>query len=136
MSLENLFKIRPRESLKVRNVDEQKNQLTYWICVEESAWSSEYSLEDAVMEGNRGRHAERKEVDGSDHGENYKGEHNGGVNQQIEIVIIFLINIQVEDINFINNKGLVDDCWRWWEIGPVLVELPLFLSSPVTEPNV
>ena len=114
MSLENLFKIRPRESLKVRNVDEQKNQLTYWICVEESAWSSEYSLEDAVMEGNRGRHAERKEVDSSDHGRDHQGENYGCVDQQIKI-----LRVRLNQADIIKDC-LVDACWRGRKIHDIV----------------
>ena len=45
-------------------------------------------------------------------------------------MIVRLIHSQI------NNIGLVDDCWRWWEVGPVLSKVPLLLSSPVTQPNV
>ena len=75
-------------------------------------------------------------MDGSDHGGDDKGEHYGGVNQEIKVMIIGLINIQMKNINIINNQGLVNGCWRRWEVGPVLFKLPLLRGSPVTEPNV
>ena len=93
-------------------------------------------FEDAVVEGNRGRHTEREEVDGPDHGRHNEGEDYRGVNQEIEVVTVCLINIETENINIITDNGLVADCWRRRESSPVLFHLPLFLCGPVTEPDV
>ena len=65
-------------------------------------------FEDTVVEGDRGGHTEREEVEGSDQGTYNKGEDDGGVNQQIEIATTqCLVNIEVNQIKVL---CLVDGC--------------------------
>ena len=52
---------------------QQNSNLTNWICLEESAWCSEYLFEDAVVEGDRGGHTEGEMVEGSDQGTEGQG---------------------------------------------------------------
>ena len=113
---------------------QQNLNLTNWICVEESAGRSEYLFEDAVVEEDRGGHTEREMVEDSDQGTDSQGEHYGSVDQEIEIMISLVPLISIS--SQINNNCLVGECWRRWQTAPVLFNLPLFLCSPVTEPNV
>ena len=92
ISLENLFRMRPET--------DYRNALppspTHRVGVKESTWCPDNALEHFVVEFDGRLHADDKEVNGPDHGDDTESAHNGSIDTKVEIMLSQIIRVQFD----------------------------------------
>ena len=92
ISLENLFRMRPET--------DYRNALpplhTHGVGVKESTWRPDDALKHIVVELDGRFHADDKEVNGPDHGDDTESAHNGPIDTKVEVMLSQIIRIQFD----------------------------------------
>ena len=70
--------------------------LTYWVGVEESTRCPDNALKHLVVELDGRLHADDKEVDGADHGDDTESAHNGSIDAKVEVMLSQIITVQFD----------------------------------------
>ena len=92
ISLENLFRMRPETDYR----NAPPPLLTHGIGVKESTWRPDNALKHVVMELDGRLHADDKEVNGPDHGDDTESAHNGPIDTKVEVMLSQIIPIQFD----------------------------------------
>ena len=69
---------------------------THGVGVEESTWRPDNALKHIVVELDGRFHADDKEVNGPDHGDDTESAHNGPIDTKVEVMLSQIIRIQFD----------------------------------------
>ena len=97
ISLENLFRMRPEQRLQeIVNKNAFPSLLTHRVGVKESTWRPDDALKHLVMELDGRLHADDKEVNGPNHGDDTESAHNGSIDTKVEVMLSQIIPVQFD----------------------------------------